>query len=319
MAEDKLDATFFAFRKRDQRFVLTRTAAAYLGLYVAACAIYAALAWSAIGPVYGWYFGAVTSAMEGVEPPAPPAELMSLAPLGLGFVVVFMALFAAFEAACLRWLVRGESGGGLMGLKAGADTWRVFAIYWLWALLSIAIMLGVAVLYIGLQAIGSIGGAAQVAAMIFGGLAPLGVLALWIFLAVRLAPAAAASIAQQRFVFFGAWRVTRGHFWALLGSFVIIMVGYFVIVLIVGQIIQIPIERAMAPVMREMMSGGDASGLARQMTEVMQTPTFLAFGSLYLIVTAAIACVYYVATFGVNARAVLASSESEAQAPAASA
>lgn len=314
MAEEKLDATFFAFKKREQRFVLTRTAGTYLTLYVAACAIYAALAWSAIGPVYGWYFGAVTSAMEGIEPPAPPSELMSLLPLGAGFVVLFMALFAAFEAACLRSLIRGESGGGLMGLNAGPDTWRVFTIYWLWALLTLAIMLGIVVIYVGLQAIGSLGGAAQLAAMMLGGLAPLGVLALWIFLAVRLAPAAAAAIAQQRFVFFGAWRVTRGHFWALLGSFVIIMIGYFVIALIAGQIIQIPIEREMAPIMREMITGGDAVAAGRQMTEVMRTPTFLVFGSLYLIVTAAIACVYYVAMFGVNARAVLVSRDSGAPA-----
>ena len=314
MAQEKLDATFFAFKKRDQRFVLVRAAAAYLALYLVGCVIYTALAWSAFGPVYGWYFGAMTSAMEGIEPPAPPAELLSLVPLGIGFVIVFMALFAAFEAACLRWLVRGESGGGFMGLKAGSDTWRVFAIYWLWALLLLAIMLAIVLLYVGLRALGSIGGAAQLAAMILGGLAPLAALALWLFVAVRLAPAAAASIGRRRFVFFGAWRVTRGHLWALLGSFVIVIVGYLVVALIAGQIIQIPIEREMMPVMREMMTGDDASAAARRMTEVMQTPTFLIFGSLYLIVTSAIACVYYIAMFGVNARVVLASAEGVSQA-----
>jgi hypothetical protein len=303
MSEEKLDATFFAFKKRDQRFVLTRAAAAYLALYLVGCAIYAVLAWSAIAPAYGWYFNAIMTASEGGEPPAPPADLMRLAPLGLGSVIAFMALFAAFEAACLRWLVRGESGGGLFGLKAGADTWRIFAIYWLWILVSLVIIIAVVLLYVGLQAIGSIGGAAQLAAMLVGGLVPLAVLALWIFIAVRLAPAAAESIAQQRLVFFGAWRVTRGHFWPLLGSFVIIIVGYLVVALIAGQIIQIPIEREMAPIVHEMMTSRDASEAARRMAAVMQTPTFLIFGSLYLIVTAAIACVYYVAMFGVNARA----------------
>jgi hypothetical protein len=152
--------------------------------------------------------------------------------------------------------------------------------------------------------------------MIAGGLAPLGLLALWILVSVRLAPAAAMSIAERRFAFFGAWRVTRSHFWSLLGSFVILIVGYSVIAIILGQIIQIPIDRTMTPILQDMMTGGDTNDAVRRMSEAMQTPTFMIFGSFYLIVTAIIACVYYVAMFGVNARAVLASLEEDKIAPA---
>ncbi len=316
MAEEKLDATFFAFQKREQRFVLTRAAAAYLGLYLIGCAIYAVLAWSSFAAAYGWYMHAVLATVEGREPTPPPAALMTLIPIGAGAALVFWVLFAAFEAACLRWLVRGESGGGLLGIRFGADTWRVFAIYWLWVGVTLAVGLVIAALYVGLQAVASAGGTLQLVAMIAGGLAPLGLLALWILVAVRLAPAAAMSIAERHFVFFGAWRVTRSHFWSLLGSFVILIVGYSVIAIILGQIIQIPIDRTMTPILQDMMTGGDTNDAVRRMSEAMQTPTFMIFGSLYLIVTATIACVYYIAMFGVNARAVLASREEGKIAPA---
>lgn len=311
MAEErKLDATFFAFRKRDRRGVLTRAAGAYLGVYLLVCAAYAVLAWTSFAPVYGWYMNAIVVTMEGGEPPAAPAELASLIPIGVVMALAFWVLFAALEAACLRWLVRSESGGGLLGLKLGADTWRVFAIYWLWLLITLAVFVVVAVIYVMLQAIGSIGGGLQLAAIIAGGLAPLGLLALWIWVAVRLAPAAATSIAEQRFVFFGAWRVTRGYFWQLLGSFVIIIAGYCVVALLAGQVLQMPVNAVMTPIMQEILAGGDSGQAVRRLSEAMQTPTVLIFGSLYVIASAVIAAVYYVASFGVNACVVLASRES---------
>jgi hypothetical protein len=52
--------------------------------------------------------------------------------------------------------------------------------------------------------------------------------AVLIFIGVRFAPAAATSIARRRFSFFDAWKVTRGRFWALFGSFFILMGAYLV-------------------------------------------------------------------------------------------
>lgn len=317
MAEEKLDATFFAFKKRDQRLVLTRASAAYLGLYLVCCAVYAIAAWSSFAAAYGWYMSAVMATVEGGEPSPPPPELLTLVPIGGVATLVFLILFAAFEAASLRWLVRGERGGGLLGLKFDGDTWRVFAVYWVWLFISLAIVLAIAVFYVALQAFGSLGGPMQLVAMIIGGLAPLGLLALWILVAVRLAPAAANSMAQQRFAFFGAWRVTRGHFWPLLGSYLIVMVGYFVVAIVVGEIVQMPINSVMTPIMQDIMMGGDTDAAIQNMTAAMQTPTFLIFGSLYMIAAAIIATVYYVAMFGINARVVLAAVEEGKITPAA--
>jgi hypothetical protein len=315
MAEEpKLDATFFAFRKRDQRFVLTRAAVGYFVLYALMCGIYLALTWNSLSAIIGWYGSAMQSAMQGGEPAAMPAEVLSVLPYAGLIGLVALVLFAAFEAACLRWLVRGESGGGLLGLTAGADTWRVFATYFVWLALFIVFCIVIGLFYVMTGFIANIGGPARIVAMLLGALAPIAFLALLIWGAVTFAPAAATSIARRRFAFFEAPRVTRARFWELLGSFVILWIGYFVIVLTIGQIIQLPAQNVMAPVMREMMTGG-VSNIGPQIIEAMSSPVYLASMGAYLIFSTIVSTVLYIAMFGVNARAVLAADETQPGAP----
>jgi len=315
MAEqEKLDATFFAFKKRDRRFVLVRAAIGYFILYIAISAAFIALAWGSIGPLIGWYAEAMQEAMQGGEPAPPPAEVFALLPYAVLAGLASLIVFAAFEAACLRWLVRGESGGGVLGLTPGADTWRVFAVYFAWLGLFIAFSILIVLFYTLTTAIANIGGAARIIAMLLGALAPLGFLALLIWGAVRLAPAAATSIARRRFAFFAAPRVTRGRFWPLLGSFVILWVGCFVIVLIVGSIIQMPAQSVMAPVVADMMTGA-SSEIGPRMLEAMNSPVYLASMGAYTVFSAIASIVLYIAMFGVNARAVLAADETQPGAP----
>ncbi len=309
MAEpEKLDATFYAFRRRDRRYVITRAAIGYFILYAIITAVALALMWAALGAIVAWYASVMQAATQGVEPAPPPAEVLRLAPFGVLFGLIGLALFAAFEAACLRWFVRGESGGGLLGLTAGADTWRVFAVYFVWLGFFIGFSLLIVLFYALTGVIASMG--AGIVAMLLGALAPLGFLALLIWGAVRFAPAAAASIARRRFAFFEAPRITRGRFWPLLGAFVIVWVGYIVLVSIVGTIIQLPAQNVMAPVMVSIMSG--AGDVGPRMLEAMSSPVYLASMGAYTVFTTIAAIVFYVALFGVNARAVLAADETSA-------
>lgn len=311
MAEEQdLNATFFAFKKREQRFVLTRAAVGYFLIYLLLTAAYFALIWTSLGALIGWYGEAMQAASQGGEPSAPPVELFTLAPYAAAFAILALILFAAFEAACLRWLVRGESGGGVLGLTLGADTWRVFATYFLWLGFFIAFSILIVLFYVATQAISSLGGAATLMAIVLGALAPLGFLALLIWGAVRFAPAAATSIARGRFAFFEAPAVSRGRFWPLLGAFVILWVGYCVIVFIAGQIIQIPAQQAIQPVIRDMMtgSGGD---IGARMMEAMSSPAYLISMGAYMVLSAIASTVLYIALFGVNARAVLAAEEAK--------
>jgi hypothetical protein len=308
-AHEKLDAAFFAFKKRDKRFVLTRAAVGYFILYLVTSAAFVALSWNSLSSLMAWYGTVIGEAMRGGDPAQPPVEAMGIVPYAFAAGVLSLAIFAAFEAACLRWLVRGESGGALLGLTLGADTWRVFATYFMWLLLFIAFTVLIVLFYVLTSLIANMGGAARLIAMVLGALAPLGFIALLIWGAVRFAPAAATSIARRRFAFFEAPRVTKGIFWPLLGAFVVLWIGYLVITLVVGQIIQLPAQNVMMPVVTEMMTGGGDIG--SRMVEAMSSPIYLASMGAYLVFSAIAAIVFYIAMFGVNARAVLAADETQ--------
>lgn len=309
MAEfSPLDAALFAFRKRDKRFVLTAASVAYLLGTLLIAAIVVAGAWGQLEPLMGWYFDVMRSASSGVEPPDPPMpQLFGLLPwYGLS-LLLGLIWFAAYEAACLRWMVRGERGG-LLGFSFGADTWRVLAVYLVWFVLVIGVVAAVTALYLALNAFSGLGAAAQIVAMVLGALAPLAVCALVIWGAVRLSPAAAASIAARRFAFGQAWSATRGRFWPLLGAFVILAGGYLGFSLLIS-VLRLPLAHAMYPVMREAMGSGDMGAVFTALGESFASPLVIAIIALYVLASMALACVLYVCWFGVNARAAQAALE----------
>jgi len=309
----RLNATFFAFQKRDKRFVLARATAGYLILVMLFTAAYVAATWSVWTGMIEWYLGVLRDMSAGADPAAPPLEAMAaLAPWWAISTIVSLILFAAFEAACLRWLVRGESGGGLLGLRFGADTWRVFAIYWIWVGLWLAAIIVIALFYLLLRAIAGVHPAVQWIMLLIAALAPLGIIALAIWGSVRLAPAAAVTIRDQKLAFFRAWGETRRWFWPLLGAFVIVAIGYFVIAMIVQQVLSIPFNEPTQALMADMMAGASSEEVMRRAIETFMTPGFIALGVIYLLVTQVMSFVFYIAYFGVNARAALAAKEEQA-------
>jgi hypothetical protein len=156
---------------------------------------------------------------------------------------------------------------------------------------------------------------ARVVVMIVAALAPLGLLALLLWGAVRLSPAAALSVARSRFSFFGAWVATRDKFWPLLGAFVIVCAAYLLASTVIGGVIRIPIDAAMTPVMRDALSGGDAASVFEQLKAAFLTPLMIAIVACYAIVARILSLVFYIAWYGVNARAVLAAAEPSAAPP----
>ena len=323
MAEP-LNATFFAFRKREKSGVLTQAAVGFaIGMIVITVAYLAAFA-SAWLPLAQWYGGVLnaassndTAAMETLG--FPPA----LGTLVLGSFVWMFALFvllAAFEAASLRWLIRGESGGGLLGLSFGADTWRVYSGYWVWFLLYMAFSIVMAIVFGGL-----IAGFAMTAGASGDGAGAVGALALipifyvvqyglMIFFGVRLAPANASSIARKKFAFFDAWKVTSGRFWSLLGAFVIWYVIYSVVVLVFYGIMFATILSSALPMLSQVGAspedfvGAEAQIMQAYVQAFMQPQSWAILGVLYVLITI-VGVVFYVACFGINARAAQAALE----------
>ena len=218
-----LNATFFAFRKREPGGVLLRASLAFVIVAAVLVVAFVGVNFASLAPALTWYSevlgAAASSDTTSIENMSLPTGLGMLALTGLVWTFFFAVLYASFEAACLRWMVRGETGG-FMGLSLGADTWRVYSGYWLWFLLymGFSIAMGIVVVTIvGVLTVGVERRSCRADERHDCGLCIQ--YATLIYFAMRFAPAAATSIARRKFSFFEAWKVTKGRFWALFGSF----------------------------------------------------------------------------------------------------
>jgi hypothetical protein len=201
----------------------------------------------------------------------------------------------------LRWLTRGETRGLLtLSLTAG-DTWVVWASYWVW--FGLLIGLYIAVFVVGLIA------ALVMAAMhlepgIMAIVAVVSFLALMcaiIWAGVRLAPATATSVALQRFAFFDAWKVTRGRFWTLFGSFLLLIILYLVIGSAIAGLALIPVLSTLGPLMAEAAKG--TTPTSEQIWALLLAPTNLAAIGAMVALSLLVRTIMMIALFGVNARA----------------
>jgi hypothetical protein len=325
-----LNATFFALRKRETGGVLTGASIAFLICAIVLFAGFVALSWATLAPFFTWYVGVISAANdpEAMAALGFPPGLFEFIGLAFLWLFVVFVLYAAYEAACLRWLTRGETGG-LFGLTLGADTWRVYLSYWVWlgiymagsTALSFVMMFVVFALAMG-GAGGSMDGEQMgvsfILAMVVMYALYYGALA---YFAVRFAPAAATSVARGRFSFFDAWVVTRGRFWSLFGSFFLIYIMQFVAGLVLGIV-------ALFLLFGSVFAGLDMSAAATNpeafmsaymaaLGQIFSNPTTIALFATYYIIATAIGLFFVVLMFGVNARAVQAALEEGKIKPAA--
>lgn len=311
-----VQAGLYAFRRRERRFVLT---GATIGYLIGACLIgaaFVAAAWPALSGLISWYASVFHAASNGGSPPQPdPAVFLSVAPWYGGYILVTLLWMSVYEAACLRWMVRGETGG-LLGLSFNGDTTRVFLTYVLWMVLWIAFCVAVGLFYGALIAVNAAAPALRILMMVLGALAPLGLIALLVWVATRLSPAAATIVARQKFAFFGAWGVTRGRFWDLLGAFFIILAIYIAVSFTAQALVRIPMTQAMYPVMTQAMQDADFASIMSRLGEALASPLIAGVLAAYIAVSLVLSCVMRLAWFGVNAYAVAAKDEPEAAAAA---
>lgn len=203
----QLNATFYAFSKRQPGGVLLGASICYTLMIVALSAATFALFVPAMG--LNIFDPSVAAA-----PPNPTAALWML-PAAFTFAFAYCVITASFEAACLRWMIRGERPG-LFGMTLDEDTWRVYGLYWIWLLCYAVVWIGGLILS---ALVSRLLPDNQIALF-----AVLGIYALAIaFGAVSLAPAAAVTIALKRFTFGEATEATDGRFLPLLGAFSILI------------------------------------------------------------------------------------------------
>lgn len=206
MAEP-LNATFYAFSKRQPGGVLIGACICYVLMIAAFVAVSAAV----LVPALGFNF---FNPGADATPPNPMAALWII-PLAFFFTFIYFVITASFEAACLRWMIRGERPG-LFGMTLDSDTWRVYGLYWIWLLCYFVAWIGYLILN---TLISRLLPENQIALLIVLGVYLLAIL----FGAVSLAPASAVTITLKRLSFGEAAEATDGRFLALLGSFAIVI------------------------------------------------------------------------------------------------
>lgn len=313
MAEP-LRATFYTLQHRDRSVLLPATIA-YGAIVVVIVAVFTALNWGALQSFFN-----LMRVMPS-EPQLSEEQGMSMLTGMLGmFGWLFLLLFpfyfatAAYEAACLRWMIRGEAPG-FFGLTLDHDMWRVYGVYWVWFVAQIVVgfatsMLTMPLSFMMMGEIIAQGGPEpdpdalldmqwRIQALSMLQYIPMA------FIGIRFGPAAATSIARRQFSFFEAWNVTRDRFWALLGAYALLW-------LIFGLGYAALLGALYAPLFGALFTDVMATwpnippDLSQRYFEILFAP------STWVVVTVGYACsivlllIYMLLSYGVNARTVLA-------------
>lgn len=143
-----------------------------------------------------------------------------------GFGLLAMLVTTIFWAAAFRSVLRPEARSGF-ALRLGADEMRLMAVtlilYLLFSVGGLFAALGFSFLVSLLQLV--TGGNPGVAAL-FASLLVFALVAGVVFVLVRLSLVTPLVIARRRIGIDESWELTRGHFWSLLGAYILMTLIY---------------------------------------------------------------------------------------------
>lgn len=172
--------------------------------------------------------------IEGQVDPDPEAAAEMLSLFGqMGGPFFFLMIFAwiitvAFETAIHKNALRGTDHGAFP-FRFGIDEGRVMLAQFVVMLcVGVVYIVGIVLIVLITLAVASVSkGLSAVVALLLG----IAYICALIIISVRLAPAAALSVRDNKQHVFSAFEVTKGHGWALFGSYAILIIA----VMMVGQ------------------------------------------------------------------------------------
>ena len=143
MAEP-LKATFYTLNHRD-RAVLAPATIVLAVIVCALAAAFVALNWNTLS-----HFRDIFSLTAGQAKDPERAFAFVGGVFGLmgGAFLLMIPLYlalAAYEAACLRWMIRGEAPAPF-GWRFDHDMWRIYGIYWCWVIAHFVVGMAVGIL-----------------------------------------------------------------------------------------------------------------------------------------------------------------------------
>jgi len=204
------------------------------------------------------YLNMLDVAMAGGDPtPEDVWELVGpfFAVVPLSFIGgILVALMA--QGAWLRLLVRDEVAPGIP-FRLGGDEFRLLAVNIVFIVIAIALYILALGTGIGLAvAVGVSEGGAGAGALagLGGGLLVIGAIVLAVFLAVRLSAAPALTVLDRRVRVFDAMPATRGIFWWLVLTYIVMAIIIFAAQSVLGTMIQFLFLGAFMPMMFEFVT-----------------------------------------------------------------
>jgi hypothetical protein len=211
-------------------FRLTReqptTILAWAGVYFAGIMILAAIMVIGIGREFIEFIR--NGGLQSGDTEALGALLASSAPAFILALTAAIFLFSVLTAGIYRLVLR-PTESGFAHLRLGGDEIRVALVN----LMLISIGMG---FLVALELIIQAGSNMEGGGAVIASLAGLGVLALFIWIGVRLSLATPLAFAERKISLRAAWRLSQGKFWRLFGMIVMAVIFYVIVWVLVSII-----------------------------------------------------------------------------------